>query len=224
MKLIKKIIINVLIFFFGSTIFVAVLYKFVNPPLTPLMLVRYVENPKVGLTKKWKPIEEISPNMYNAVIASEDNLFMQHNGFDLKAIREAKKYNKKHKGKRTHGASTISQQTAKNVFLWTQRSYFRKALEVYFTFLIEQVWGKKRIMEVYLNVLETGNGVYGVEAASQIYFNKSSSKLTASQAAMIAACIPSPRKRNPARPSSYLYGRQAKILGLMNKIERVNFK
>lgn len=154
--------------------------------------------------------------MVQAVIASEDNRFTEHFGIDMKAVQDAVDYNKKHRRKR--GASTISQQVAKNVFLWPARTWIRKGFELYFTFLIETVWSKKRIMVVYLNVIETGNGLYGVEAAARNYFNKPASKLTRGEAALIAASLPNPRFRNPSRPSSYMLRRQAKIMDLMRKI------
>lgn len=159
--------------------------------------------------------------MTRAVVASEDNRFLDHWGIDVEAVQKAVDYNKRHRRKR--GASTISQQVAKNVFLWPARTYIRKGFEVYFTVLIEAVWSKKRIMVVYLNVMETGNGVYGVEAAAQKYFHKSAKKLTKGEAALIAAALPNPRGRNPARPSTYLLKRQARILSLMNKIGPVEF-
>lgn len=207
--------------FFVSTIFMVLLYKFVNPPITPLMAIRATsqvfKSEKMGLKKDWVDIHSISPNMIRAVIASEDNLFVRHHGFDTEAIERAIEHNKQ--GKRIRGASTISQQTAKNVFLWPSRSFVRKGLEVYFTFLIETVWGKQRIMEVYLNVVETGKGIYGVEKASQIYFNKSSISLTQGQAALIAAVLPSPLKYSVSNPGPYMLTRQAQIVDLMPMIE-----
>jgi len=213
------------ILFFGSTLFVEVLYIFVNPPVTPLMLKRLVDQKVDGrrmrLEKDWVPIEKISPSLVNAVVASEDNRFLEHWGIDVNAIQKALEYNKRHKRKR--GASTITQQVAKNVFLWPARTWLRKGFEVYFTVTIEVLWSKKRIMEVYLNVMETGDGVYGAEAAAQRYYHKTAKRLTRSESAMIAACLPSPIKRNPASPTAYLYRRQARILNLMNKIGNVKF-
>ena len=217
---------NILLFFFISTISMSLIYKFVPVYVTPLMIVRSVEQlfsgEKMSMKKEWVSIDKISSNMVNAVIASEDNLFMSHSGFDFDAIEKARERNKK--GGRIYGASTISQQTAKNVFLLPQRSWLRKGLEVYFTFLIELFWSKERIMEVYLNVIETGNGIYGVQRASQIYFDKHASKLTAPQAALIAAALPNPRRFNPANPSSYLYKRQNQILKLMSLIGNTDLK
>ena len=150
-----------------------------------------------------------------AVLCSEDQLFMEHNGFDMKAIEKALEYNDKKKGKKLRGGSTISQQTAKNVFLWQGRSWLRKGLEAYFTLLIEVMWSKERIMEVYLNVIEMGDGIYGTEAAAQEYFQKSAAKLTASQAALIAAVLPNPRKWSPANPTGYIKKKQQWILRQM---------
>lgn len=190
------------------------------------MLIRSVEAVADGkapkIKKDWVSIDKISPNMIQAVVASEDNLFMHHNGFSLKDIEKAIEHNKK--GKRMRGGSTISQQTAKNVFLWPRRSWIRKGLEAYFTVLIEFFWSKKRIMEVYLNVIETGNGIYGVQAASEIYFDKPASKLSKSQAALIAVCLPNPRRFNPAKPSNYIQRRKNHIVSLMGKIEKVDFQ
>jgi len=202
------------------------MYKYINPPITPLMAIRCAEQLSKGekliLKKDWTRIEEISPNMVKAVIAAEDNLFVTHNGFDKEAIEQAIEYNKK--GKKIRGGSTISQQTAKNVFLWPSRSYIRKGLEVYFTFLIEFAWGKERIMEVYLNVIETGKGIYGVEKASFIYFQKSSATLTAGQAALIAAALPSPRRYSITNPGPYMRSRQEQLINLMSKIETLKIE
>ena len=159
--------------------------------------------------------------MIKAVVASEDNRFLDHWGIDVEAIQKATEYNKRHNRKR--GASTITQQVAKNVFLWPARSWVRKGFELYFAVMIETVWSKKRIMVVYLNVMETGNGIYGVEAAARKYFHKSAARLTRSEAALIAASLPNPRVRNPARPSAYLLRRQARIMNLMNKLGPVKF-
>jgi monofunctional biosynthetic peptidoglycan transglycosylase len=211
--------------FFASTILTVVLFSFINPPLTPLMIKRAFykksDGKMAGIHKDWVSYKKISPNMIQAVVASEDNRFVEHWGIDMQALQKAVDYNKRHKRKR--GASTISQQVAKNVFLWPARTYIRKGFELYFTVLIETVWSKKRIMVVYLNVLETGPGLYGVEAAAQKYFHKPASKLTKGEAALIAAALPNPRKRNPAHPTDYLIRRQARILSLMRKIGPVEF-
>ena len=215
------------LFFFGSTILIVLTYRFINPPVTPLMVIRSFQQmfngEKLVLKKDWVPIKEISPSLQLAVVASEDNRFLEHHGFDFEAIEKAKDYNEKKKGKRIRGASTISQQTAKNVFLLPQRSWIRKGLEAWFTVLIELVWSKQRIMEVYLNVIETGTGIYGAEKASQIYFNKPASKLTASEAALLAAILPGPLKWNPAHPTKYLLSRQQWILWNMGNIGKLEY-
>jgi len=222
-----KIFLWLAVAFFGSSIFFVLLYKFVPPPVTPLMVIRLLEEPAKGQThrlyKDWVPLSEISPNLQTAVVASEDNRFLQHFGFDMDAIGKAQEYNEKQKGKRLRGASTITQQTAKNVFLWPQRSWIRKGLEVYFTFLIELTWSKRRIMEVYLNEIEMGKGIYGAEAASQAYYHKQASKLTRGEAALIAAILPDPRRRNPTNPSAYLLERQQWILWNMNNIGKIEY-
>lgn len=209
-----------LILFFGSSILFTILYRFINPPVTPLMLIRVVENltdgKKPSLSKDWVSLSEISPNLTLAVIASEDNNFESHYGVDFKAIEKAKKLNAK--GKKIRGASTITQQTAKNVFLWPARTYVRKGLEVYFTGLIELFWGKERIMEVYLNVIEMGDGIYGAEAASQKYFHKPAKKLSRAEAASIAAVLPNPRKWRPDKPTAYIAKKKAWILWNMNNV------
>jgi monofunctional glycosyltransferase len=214
-----------LIFFFASSLFFVLLYRFVNPPVTPLMLIRNVQQLFNGeplkLKKEWKSLDEISNQFQLAVVASEDNRFLDHNGFDLEAIKRAKNYNDVKKGKKVRGASTISQQTAKNVFLWPDRTWVRKGLEVYFTFLIETVWGKKRIMEVYLNVIEMGDGIYGAEAASRKYFKKPALQLSRDQAALLAAILPNPRKWDPSNPSGYLLSRESWILWNMANIGRL---
>jgi len=154
-------------------------------------------------------------------VASEDNLFLSHTGIDYKAIEIARK--EAERGRRLRGASTISQQTAKNVFLWQKRSWLRKGLETYFTFLIEFVWGKERIMEVYLNSIEMGKGIFGAEAVARQNFGKPASKLTKAEAALIAATLPNPKRYNSAKPSAYMLKRQAQIMSLMDKILPVDF-
>ena len=216
-----------IIAFFLSSILFVLLYTFVNPPITPLMVIRscqqMLRGEKVILKKDWVSINEISSSLQLAVIASEDNRFLEHHGFDFKAIEKAKDYNERKQGKRMRGASTITQQTAKNVFLWPQRSWIRKGLEAYFTVLIELVWSKKRIMEVYLNVIETGKGIYGAEKSSQIYFNKPAEKLTRGEAALLAAILPNPLKWSPAHPTGYLLTRQQWILWNMANIGKVEY-
>jgi len=216
---------NLLLLFFVTSIGWVILARFVPVYVTPLMFIRSVEALAAGEvpknSKDWVSMDKISRNMVQAVVASEDNLFMQHNGFSVNDIEKAIKHNKK--GKRIRGGSTISQQTAKNVFLWPKRSYLRKGLEAYFTVLIELFWSKERIMEVYLNVIEMGDGIYGVQAASQTYFNKDALQLSKSQSALIAACLPNPRKYSVSNPTSYLQRRKSKIVSLMGKIEQVDF-
>lgn len=202
-----------------------VLLKWVPVYYTPLMAIRSIEyrnDPDFKSTKNWKSLDEISNKMVYAVIASEDNRFEEHNGFDFIEIKNA--INDSKKGKRLRGASTISQQTAKNVFLFPGRSWIKKGLECYFTLLIEWIWGKERIMEVYLNVAETGKGLYGVEAAAQKYFKKSASKLNSYESSLIAASLPNPLKRNPAKPTNYMIKRASQIRSLMNKIALPEWK
>jgi monofunctional biosynthetic peptidoglycan transglycosylase len=184
--------------------------------------VEYISNGEMPKnSKQWVPIEEISPNMVQAVVASEDNLFLTHHGFSFDAITKAFEHNQN--GKRIRGGSTISQQTAKNVFLFPQRSYIRKGLEAYFTVLIELIWSKERIMEVYLNSIEMGKGVYGVEAAAQEHFGVHASQLSKSQATLIAACLPNPRRFDAGNPSGYIQRRKSKIINLMGKLGPVDF-
>jgi len=222
-----KIVAYSILAFFGSSIFFVLLYKFVPPPIKPLMVIRFFEKSGKGqvhrLSKEWIPLNEISPSLQLAVVASEDNRFLEHFGFDMDAIEKAQDYNVRQKGHRIRGASTISQQTAKNVFLWPERSWIRKGLEVYFTFLIELVWTKKRIMTVYLNVIEMGKGIYGAEAASRFYFNKPAVNLTRSESALVAAILPNPRKWNLNHPTTYLLNRQQWILWNMNNIGKVEY-
>jgi monofunctional biosynthetic peptidoglycan transglycosylase len=184
---VKKIFI---ILFIAQLVYI-ILLKWMFPPITTIQLGSWISGN--GLKRDYVSFENISPNAGLAVIAAEDQLFTDHNGFDWKSIEKAYTNNQKKKA-RVRGASTISQQVAKNVFLWNGRSWFRKGLEVYFTFMIEKIWGKKRILEVYLNVAEMGKGVFGVEAASRSYFNKPAKKLTRSEAAKIAASLPNPKK------------------------------
>lgn len=209
-----------LLFLFIASIALTVLYRWVNPPVTPLMVIRKVT---IGapIEKEWKDLDEISPNMVKCAIASEDNNFLGHNGFDWIAIDRA--IEERESGRRRRGASTISQQTAKNVFLWPKSSWVRKGCEVYFTFLIEHIWNKERIMEVYLNVIEMGEGVYGAEAAAQHYFHISAKKLTLQQSALITACYPNPLKRNPAKPTAYLNKRAGQISSLTHKLGKIKF-
>lgn len=193
-----------------------VLLRWINPPITLTQLSNWTEGN--GLKRDYVDFDEMSPNIRLAVMASEDQLFPDHNGFDVKSIKKALENNSK-KNKRVRGASTISQQVAKNVFLWQGRTWMRKGLEVYFTFMIELVWSKERILEMYLNVAEMGKGIFGVEAASQTYFKKPASKLTRTEAAMIAACLPNPKKYTVKPLSRYIMRRYPWILIQMNNLE-----
>ncbi len=221
LKWLKRIV----LFFFAFSIFQVLLFKFVPIYYTPLMVWNNVAQLFSGqgviCKHTWVSIDNISKSLPLAVVASEDNLFLDHSGFDFDQIEKA--LNEAEKGKRQRGASTISQQTAKNVFLWSGRSYVRKGLEVYYTFLIEQIWGKERIMEVYLNSIEMGKYIYGAEAVAQTNFRKPAKKLSSAECALIAATLPNPIRFNSAKPSTYILKRQAKILDLMNKVNPVDF-
>lgn len=223
LKKIQKIIRWIVLSFLGSTIFFVILYRFVPVPITPLMVIRCAQQvgrgEKIRLKHHWVPMKEISSQLGIAVIASEDQRFLEHHGFDFKAIEKAIDENKK--GKRRRGASTISQQTAKNVFLWPGSSWLRKGLEVYFTALIELFWSKERIMEVYLNSIEMGDGIYGAEAVAQQHFGRSAKKLTATNSALIAATLPNPLKFSSAHPSRYMLKRQSAI---MRQMKNVSYK
>jgi len=214
------------IFFLVSTLFSVIILRFVPPLATPLMIIRCGEQiwngKSLKLKKDWVSFDEISPNLKRAVVASEDQRFMEHHGFDFDAIKKAMQYNKKGR-KKVVGASTISQQVAKNVFLWPSRSWLRKGFEVYFTVLIEIFWSKERILEVYLNIVELGNGVYGAEAASQYYFNINAKKLSKDQAALLAAILPNPLKWSPAKPSMYILKRRNWIRQNMARMGKVEF-
>ena len=198
------------IWFFIISILSVILFRWLPVPVTPLMLIRCVEQKMDGkemkLKKDWVPFDEISPDLQLAVVCSEDQNFIIHRGFDFKAIDKALDYNATHKKQR--GASTITQQTAKNVFLWPGRSWIRKGLEVYFVFWIETFWSKERIMEVYLNVIETGDGIYGAQASAKTFFKKDAKYLSKSEAALIAAVLPNPLRFSVAKPSSYVRYRQ----------------
>jgi monofunctional biosynthetic peptidoglycan transglycosylase len=185
---VMKFLFKFAVYFILITVAWVGIYAFVPPPITATMIMD--EN---GVTKDWTSFSDISPNMARAVIAAEDSKFCSHNGFDTEAIQKAIERNAQ--GGRIRGGSTISQQVAKNAFLWQGGGFFRKGLEAYFTFLIETIWSKKRIMEVYLNIAETGIGTYGVQAGAQRYFNKDAKDLTQIEAARIAAALPLPKKR-----------------------------
>ena len=221
----RRLTIKLVLWFFGITVGLALLYSFLPVPVTPLMLERCWQQSwdperEMRLRHDWVSFSELSPHLQLAVVCSEDQDFLEHEGFDFEAIEKVAKQNEKlqKKGKPIKGASTISQQCAKNVFLFPQRSYLRKGLEVYFTFLIELFWSKKRIMEVYLNVIEMGDGIYGAQAASTYFFNKDASKLSAAEAATLAAVLPNPRKWNAGKPTAYIIKRKNWILNQMSHL------
>jgi monofunctional biosynthetic peptidoglycan transglycosylase len=209
-RLIKRIFI---ILFIAQFVYI-ILLKWIDPPITITQFASWISGH--GLKRDYVSRKNICPNARLAVIASEDQLFPDHNGFDFKSIEKAMKHNQKSKS--LHGASTISQQTAKNVFLWQGRSWIRKGLEVYFTFMIEKIWGKKRILEMYMNVVEMGDGIFGIEKAARKYFNKPASSLSRQEAAMIAACLPNPRRYSVKPVSRYVSIRSGWVLRQMNNL------
>jgi monofunctional biosynthetic peptidoglycan transglycosylase len=222
---VKWFFIKLFLWFFGLSIGSVILFKYIPVPFTPLMLIRTIENKLDGKTvyfdHDWEPIDKIYKNLQKAVIASEDGTFLSHNGFDFKALQKAYKSNER--GRRIRGGSTISQQTAKNVFLWQGKSYLRKGLEAYFTVLIEVIWGKERIMEVYLNSIEMGDGVYGAYAATEHWYRRDASSLTPMQAAGIAAILPNPRKFKATGSSSYINRRKERIVREMRAVGKINY-
>lgn len=204
---------NILIFFFVSSFLAVLVFKWLPVYRTPLMYIRYIEGNTSQIKHQWVDMEHISKHMPAAVICSEDANFLEHNGFDEKAILQARLAALE--GGKERGGSSISQQTAKNVFLWHGHSWIRKGLEAYFTFLIEKIWGKERIMEVYLNSIEMGDGIYGVQACAKENFGKDASELTQSDAALIAATLPNPLKFDSAHPSKYMEKRRGQIIAGM---------
>lgn len=224
---ILKFLLKFFLWFLGISILSVILLRFIPPPFTPLMLQRLVEQKMDGknfkMEKDWVSLQNISPSLPLAVITAEDQKFEEHFGFDLQAIEKAQKYNERHKGRKTKGASTISQQTAKNVFLFPVRSWIRKGFEVYFTFLIEIFWSKERIMQMYLNVIEMGPGIYGAEAASQYYFHKPAKNLSNAEAAAIAAILPNPLKWSASKPNAYISRKKTWILRHMRYMELKDF-
>lgn len=206
--------------FFGSTVIAVIVLRFLPVYFTPLMFIRLFQNDEVKLSHTWVPLEEMSAKMPLAVMASEDAKFLEHHGFDFGAIQSAAKRNREHPEKNKLGASTISQQTAKNVFLWPGRSWLRKGLETYFTVLIELFWTKDRIIEVYLNSIEMGTGIYGVEAVAHEHFDCKASELTAENCALIAATLPNPRKFSSKHPNKYMLKRQRQILKNMRYMDK----
>lgn len=218
-KKIFRIVLDIVLMLVILSVLIPLLYRWVNPPFTPLMLSRKIA---IGtpIEHKWVDLKDISPYLVNCAVAAEDNNFQGHAGFDFGAIQQA--IDERNRG-RFRGASTISQQTAKNVFLWQGKSWLRKGLEVYFTFLIETFWSKERIMEVYLNEIEMGKGIYGAEAAAQHYFKKNAKNLSQQQAALIVAAFPNPLQRNPAKPSGYLTRRAQAIIAVSHKVGTIKF-
>lgn len=210
-KYIKR---TLLVLFIAQFVYIIVL-RWIDPPITLTQFASWISGH--GLKRDYVNRDNISWNAKLAIIASEDQLFPDHNGFDFKSIDKAMKHNQKSKS--LHGASTISQQTAKNVFLWQGRSWFRKALEVYFTFMIEKIWGKKRILEVYMNVAQMGDGIFGIEGASQKYFNKRAADLSRQEASLIAACLPNPARYTVKPVSRYVAIRSGWILRQMNNLQ-----
>ena len=221
LKTIQKWLRWLVIFFFASSIGMVLIYRFLPVYVTPLMIIRCGQQVGRGeqlrLRHHWVPLDEMSIYMPVAVIASEDQRFMEHKGFDFDAIEKAIDENRK--GKRQRGASTITQQTAKNVFLWHGHSWVRKGLEAYFTFLIELCWSKQRIMEVYLNSIEMGDGIYGAEAVAQWHFHCTAAQLTRPQCALIAATLPNPLRFSSKNPSNYMLKRQTWIMRQMKHID-----
>lgn len=213
MRRVFKYITYCLLTFLVSTVLTVAVYRWLPVPITPLMVIRCVQNIHNGETAaihhKWVPLKQISPYLPVAVMASEDQNFMHHHGFDFNAIQDAAI--ERLEGERSRGGSTISQQTAKNVFLWPQSSWLRKGFEVYFTVLIELMWPKERIMEVYLNSIEMGPNIYGAEAVAQRHFGCSARKLRRSDCALIAATLPNPLRFSSLAPSGYMRKRQKKI-------------
>ncbi len=224
-KKLRAIIRWTVVAFLGSTILAVVALRFLPVYFTPLMFIRCSEQLAEGKSLKmkhhWVPLNKISPSLPMAVMASEDAKFLKHHGFDYQAIEHAAERNRKHPEKRKLGASTISQQTAKNVFLWPGRSWVRKGFEVYFTALIELMWPKERIMEVYLNSIEMGDGIYGADAVAEEHFGTDAQNLTKAQCALIAATLPNPRKFSSKNPSSYMRKRQARIMREMKYVDKL---
>ncbi|WP_442590231.1 monofunctional biosynthetic peptidoglycan transglycosylase [Pedobacter sp. AW31-3R] len=225
LKVLRALAWRVLLYFLMVTVLWVLAYRFINPPITVLMVMRNVERKADGkafkIEKDWVDLQDISTAIQRAAVAGEDQLFVHHAGFDMKAISRAYSSNKD--GSKVRGGSTISQQTAKNVFLWPGRSWVRKGFEAYFTILIELLWGKERILEVYLNVIEMGDGIYGAEAAAQAYYGKSCTELTRAQAAMIVACFPNPLRWTPLHPTRYIRHRQYLIMQNIRRLGPLKF-
>ena len=227
LRTIRKILRWSIGLFFASSLLAVIVYKWVPVPVTPLMLIRCCQQmskgEKIRLKFHWVKLdEEITPELALAVVASEDQKFLSHNGFDLDAISLA--WEERVEGKRKRGASTISQQTAKNVFLWPGGGWFRKGLEAYFTILIELIWDKHRIMEVYLNVIEMGDGIYGADALAWQHFGRSADRLTRANCALIAATLPNPLKYSSKNPSKYMLRRQTQIMQQMKNLASIKWE
>jgi len=227
MRLILRILKLTVILFVGISLFMVILYRFVNPPITWLMITRGFERKSDGkdwkIDKKWINFDDIADPMKRAAVAAEDATFLENHGFDFKAMEKAIDNNNNKNSHKLVGGSTITQQTAKNVFLWPGRSYIRKAFEAWFTMLINIFWSKQRVLEVYLNVIEMGDGIYGVEAASQTYFHKSASDLNKSQAALIASVWPNPLKWSPANPDDHILHKKYLIMKNMRRMGPLDF-
>ncbi|MEO7558345.1 MAG: monofunctional biosynthetic peptidoglycan transglycosylase [Gammaproteobacteria bacterium] len=225
-KTILRLLLQLAVVFFLATLALVMVFKWVDPPTTSVMVINYLDarldGQKKSLIKyQWVDYRDVSPYMPLALIAAEDQTFPFHRGFDFRAMKIAFKLNQR--GRSIRGASTISQQVAKNLFLWLGRSYLRKGLEAYFTFLIETLWSKQRILEVYMNIAGMGNNVYGVGAASQYFFKKPVGMLTAQDAALLAAVLPGPSRLRAARPSPYVLQRQNWVLTHMNLLGGVRY-
>ncbi len=211
----------------GIALLMPIVYKWVNPPLTPLMVQRFFQQltekgREVNFERDYVSIDDISPNLVSAVVSSEDGRFMRHKGFDVGQLKQT--YRENQRGRRIRGGSTISMQTAKNAFLPHRRSYVRKALEAGYTMAIEKLWGKERIMEMYLNIIEFGDGIYGCEAAAQHYFGHSAKTLSRHEAAQLAVTLPSPIKRNPSKATPYFKRQTSVVEGRMAKYGHINLK
>ena len=206
-RLLRNLLLALFLVLVAGPVVAVILYRFIPPPVSRLMVIRAVEGR--GLDHRWRSMDKISPTLPRTLIAAEDAKFCEHRGFDFEALQKA--YENNESGRKIRGGSTISQQTAKNVFLWPGRSYVRKGLEAWFTVLIETFWGKRRIMEVYMNSIEYGSGIYGAEAAAQRYFGVGADKLTQAQSARLAAILPSPLKWKVIKPGKYVAKRSKKI-------------
>jgi monofunctional biosynthetic peptidoglycan transglycosylase len=215
MRRVARLAVYVFAALVGLSIAGVLLFRVVDPPLTPLMVLRSLEGRRAGTPfpthRRWVTLDAVSPALLRAVVAAEDARFFAHHGVDLDALRRARAFNARHAGRRRRGASTITMQCARNVFLWPGRTWARKILETWFALLMELAWGKRRILEVYVNVVEWGRGVYGVEAAARTYFGVPAARLDARQAALLAATLPDPRRWSPATPTPWVRSRATTI-------------